>query len=171
MPQLAPARTPPHRSRAGFTLIELLVVIAIIAILIALLLPAVQAAREAARRAQNSASLALREIGDFSIGVLDDLEPIYQEQRTLLEPVAKRQRRTLPLDALSRNLQELEAAQLRLVQVLHRLERLLPTLEGADQATARRLHERLADLSFHNRRDILLKRVLLVDHENEGGER
>lgn len=171
MPQQLRRRTRrPGPGRGGFTLVELLVVIAIIGVLVALLLPAVKAATEAAKSAQSADSEQLREAADVALRVIDELEPIYQRQRSLLEPVARR-RQEIPLDELQRNHDQLVAVQARLGgRLLPALDRLVPTLEGTDRRLAEELQRELRTLSFNNRRDILLKRVLLLARDAGGRE-
>lgn len=163
MSQLQSRRIGPSKPLAGgFTLIELLVVIAIIGILVGLLLPAVQAARDAARRATRAESLALQSVAQSSLELTDRLEGIYIDQKAILERVAE-DRRELDLPAVQRNLDQLVSAQRELNELTDRLEGVQSGgLNQGDQALARKLMQGLEALHFNNRKDIHLKRVLLL---------
>jgi prepilin-type N-terminal cleavage/methylation domain-containing protein len=147
--------------RVGFTLVELLVVIAIIGVLV-VLLPPLERARGAARTAITQAEDAeLARVASVTVGLADELERIFREQRSLLEPVATK-RRAMDVRAVQRNLQRLLAAEQQLDrQVLPALRRIHPRLGEEDRALARELRTHLRTLRVDIRKDIHLKRFLL----------
>lgn len=143
--------------------------LAIIAILVALVEPTLRLAGEAARRAAvNATSVELKEVAERSVRLADRMEEMYRKQKALLAPVAE-ERAAIDRPALQLNLERLLRAQRQLDQaILPALRRIEPSLGRADEALARELREHLEPLSFHTRRDILLKRFLLEGEDPDG---